>query len=189
MIFRTSKTVYAESFIALFVGLPALYLGAGDEPLVFRVAVASAALVLFIAGFIRIGWSAYYSGLESQSVRFSSGCANLTILYIFPVLFAYHVVAVWVTAVGLRKPKSATQTQWITYAWYLPAFNQTYLDQTVRRLICTMCKGPFDVPFTFFGVASCPSCGARFEIGGWNSARGGEVREGLLDVVRDRSKR
>jgi ABC-type branched-subunit amino acid transport system permease subunit len=52
-------------------------------------------------------------GLEIIASANISGCANLTMLYLFPVLFIVYCIAFYNAVVGLKKGKRYTERKWV----------------------------------------------------------------------------
>ena len=55
----------------------------------------------------------FIKGLEIISNANMSGCANLTMVYLFPILFIVYFVAFINAVVGLVKGKKYTERKWI----------------------------------------------------------------------------
>jgi hypothetical protein len=55
----------------------------------------------------------FLNGLEIVARSNMSGCANLTMLYIFPVLLIAYYTALFNALIGLKKGKKFTEQKWI----------------------------------------------------------------------------
>jgi hypothetical protein len=55
----------------------------------------------------------FFTGLEIITRTFMSGCANLTMLYLYPALVMAYSLAVANAMRGLRLGRSYTQEQWL----------------------------------------------------------------------------
>lgn len=55
----------------------------------------------------------FQEGLSAICSTLMSGCSNITVLYILPVLLVVYVIVVTNTLIGLIKGKTYTQKRWI----------------------------------------------------------------------------
>lgn len=74
--------------------------------------VASGNLVLFAAYATSSQQLSYFRGLDIIAASFMSGCANITFLYIIPVLFIMQLLALSYSLVGVLAGRTFSQTRW-----------------------------------------------------------------------------
>lgn len=119
---------YGIFFIVLFIFAVPIVMAAMSISMAFSPASAGRGYGMAIAdvAFIVFGIAAYiltnrYSsapglslreGLATISVAMSSGCANLTIVYIFPLLAVVYTIAFFSALLGLLQGKAASQERW-----------------------------------------------------------------------------
>jgi len=109
--------IYAYLFVLLWILVPALTLmGSPDVITISWIILSVGSLVLTMR---RLGGPkiSYMEGLELLSRRFSSGCANITIIYIFPLLTFYHLMYTVKALIWIKKPKAFSQEKFAENFW------------------------------------------------------------------------
>lgn len=107
-----SRDLYSLIFVGLVLGIAGIVVY--DDPSIVPIAslILIAASFVFCAKMCRSEDYGYMEGLSSISRKHSSGCANLTIIYLMPVLFLVHVVCVGLSFMGLVKGRDFTANTW-----------------------------------------------------------------------------
>ena len=73
----------------------------------------------------------YFRGLDIISASFMSGCANITFLYILPVLFVMQMMALLYSIIGIFAGRLFSQTRW---AILVNAFYERRTGQSLPAL-------------------------------------------------------
>ena len=106
-----SGPIYTVFFLLLVLYLP--YEPFKGHDAIGYTACAIHALILGVVYFrIRSDRSNFFGGLSDVATSSMSGCANLTLIYIFPVLLYYYLCALCYTVIGFFKGKSYTEEKW-----------------------------------------------------------------------------
>lgn len=103
------RSLYSYIFIGLWLVLPIGCLISDPEPpyAVWTIlAVCSLAFTWWRLGSARLS---YPEGPAAVAIRWSSGCFNITITYIFFVLAAYQIWYTLVALLSLSKPRAMAQ--------------------------------------------------------------------------------
>lgn len=117
MLFFSPK-YYIFVFLLLIFVLPAIFL----SPMLIFKQTQILYLFLVIANLCGVEFTAqrnsskplsFLKGLEIITKANMSGCANLTLLYIFPVLVTAYSIAFFNALVGLKQGKQFTEQKWI----------------------------------------------------------------------------
>jgi len=118
IIVPVSSRFYVLAFLIQVVLLPALLLSpllllpatAWLYPLLMAMDVILLALVNRRSSSRRL---TFIEGLQIIAGTYMSGCANLTVIYLYPTMFGAYSTALIHMLVGLRKGKEYTQQRWI----------------------------------------------------------------------------
>jgi hypothetical protein len=100
-----TRPVYPTVFYFILFTFPFLTLAGNNKPTTKDWIVVSTISAALIASFIFIQWRcsswavSYWDALGAKCVSLESGCINITLVYIFPLLFVYHV---WFFVVAVR---------------------------------------------------------------------------------------
>jgi hypothetical protein len=92
-----TRPVYPTAFYFILFTFPFLTLVGNNKPTTTEWIVTSTISVALIASFIFIQWRcsswavSYWDALGAKCVSLESGCINITLFYIFPLLLFYHV--------------------------------------------------------------------------------------------------
>ena len=115
MLFTISAKNYVFLFIAtVLVGPAFIFLPLLEIRILYWGLVIVNALVLTFVGFYNSSSRlSFLGGLEFIIGIHMSGCVNLTMIYLFPILFMVYCVAFFNAAVGLKKGKTYTERKWI----------------------------------------------------------------------------
>jgi hypothetical protein len=57
----------------------------------------------------------FWTGIHVISVRLSSGCFNLTILYLLPFLVVVYLISIFFTLEGLITGRACAQEKWANF--------------------------------------------------------------------------
>jgi hypothetical protein len=112
---RINASVYACLFIVFLLGWPLKlvdlfgWLG-GLGPLIVNTIIFFA-----VVYFTSSSELSFWRGLRFLPCRYMSGCANITILYIFFILAFHYICMVVAMFIGIRKGKSYTENWWLQY--------------------------------------------------------------------------
>ena len=114
---------YAASFLILLVfflpvlaPLPLVYIGITESTYYWAIVAAgilNIALLAFVWTRCNLPGLSLWDGLKVISSRSMSGCANITILYIYPLLFYIYVVAAYHSLIGLFQGAEYTRERWL----------------------------------------------------------------------------
>ncbi|MBD2693663.1 DnaJ C-terminal domain-containing protein [Anabaena catenula] len=127
MIFQVFPWMYALLFVILILAYP-FYLV--DNPGLFVLClVGNTSLFLAVAWFTNSRELSFWRGLRLLCASFSSGCANITIFYIIPVLLFYYVRMIVATCVGFRRGKVYTEN------WWMKTISERYQSQNSWNIL------------------------------------------------------
>jgi hypothetical protein len=99
-------------FLIAILGWP-IYVFWENWLMLALVLIANALLFMGVAVFIASEDLDPWDGLVVLTASFMSGCANITIIYIIPVLTIVYLIAILKTVIGLFKGRAYTQEWWI----------------------------------------------------------------------------
>jgi hypothetical protein len=92
-----TRPIYPSAFYFMLFISPFLALAGNNKPTTTEWIVASTISAALIASFVFIQWRcsswavSYWDALGAKCVSLESGCINITLLYIFPLLLFYHL--------------------------------------------------------------------------------------------------
>ena len=92
-----SRPVYPIVFYFFLFTFPFLFLLDEKKPSSEELVAAVVASVLLVASFVFIQWRcsswavSYWGALGARCVALESGCINITLVYIIPLLMVYHM--------------------------------------------------------------------------------------------------
>ncbi len=75
----------------------------------------SIALLTLVWNFCTSKETSFVNGVAIISATMTSGCANITIVYLLPYLLVVYVICVFQSVIGLVRGRSYTQAQWIKF--------------------------------------------------------------------------
>jgi len=75
----------------------------------------SIALLTLVWNFCTSKDTSFVNGLAVISATMTSGCANITIIYLLPFLVVVYLICVFQSVVGLVRGRHYTQAQWIKF--------------------------------------------------------------------------
>jgi hypothetical protein len=102
---------YALLFIILVLGWPFVLL---DSAWVFGLYLfVNTAIFITVVRFTSSRQLSFWRGLRLLCGSYMSGCANITMIYIFPVLLFYYIRAIAATWTGIQTRKDCTEDWWI----------------------------------------------------------------------------
>ena len=107
-----NASMYAFCFVVLILGWPTLLaeISVSSTLILGGLNTAIFGAVAFCTTSSELSW---WKGLRVICASYMSGCANITILYIFPLLLVYYVRMIWATYMGVFKGKKHTQQWWL----------------------------------------------------------------------------
>jgi hypothetical protein len=82
------------------------------EPMTWGLAVANAAMIVFVAVRCSSREIGFVGGLDIIAGSMMSGCANITILYLPPLLLGVYLVAAYHSLVSLARGRDYSQDRW-----------------------------------------------------------------------------
>jgi hypothetical protein len=112
MIFPVFPWMYATASILLVLAWPHYI----DYP---NLALSILTFTLNISIFVATTWSvsssdlSFWRGLRLLCGSYESGCANITVIYIFPLLLFYYIKMIWITWMSFQKGKFYAENWWI----------------------------------------------------------------------------
>lgn len=113
---RTPVTAYAYLFLAMVVGWPFLMLvWTLPIPLVVGLAVLNTALLALVWHYCSSPVLSFVNGIHILSARLSSGCLNLTVIYLLPFLAVNYLLFIGITLLGLARGRKYTQDNWVRF--------------------------------------------------------------------------
>lgn len=111
---------YSLWFVFILTCLPfILYEVHKGSAIYLALSIINLTLFICVSYFIHSQELAAWEGLRLLCSCFMSGCANITILYIFFVLFCYYILAVIKTFQGFCKGREFTQKWWVETVYHL----------------------------------------------------------------------
>ncbi len=75
----------------------------------------SLALLTLVWNFCTSKDTSFVNGLAVISATMTSGCANITIIYLLPFLTFVYLICVFQSVIGLVRGRRYTQAQWIKF--------------------------------------------------------------------------
>ena len=112
MIFPVFPWMYAATSILLALMWPC-YLSYPTYALLILTFALNTSILVATAWSISSNDLSFWRGLRLLCGSYESGCANITIIYIFPLLFFYYIKMIWATWMSLQKGKSHAENWWI----------------------------------------------------------------------------
>ncbi len=112
MIFPVFPWMYAVLFLFLLLTWPFYALASISVVALCSVLLVNTTIFLAVAWFTHSPELSFWRGLRIICSSYSIGCANITILYIIPVLLVYYIRMMWATWMGFRRGKSYTEQWW-----------------------------------------------------------------------------
>lgn len=104
--------MYATFFIYLLLFYPFLQFH-HNLPLRYILVAINTGIFACVSYFIHSANLSAWRGIRLLSGSFMSGCGNITIFYILPVLLYYYIQAIIKTAQGFVKGREFTQNWWV----------------------------------------------------------------------------
>ncbi len=88
-----------------------------STPSVFSVMAAALIIysVLVTMYYCHVDGMSFAQALGAMSAKYSSGCANITILYIWIIVLVYLVYGMYLTAFGMIKGRSHSRDRWLHF--------------------------------------------------------------------------
>lgn len=111
MFFPVYPWMYALVFITLLLTWP-LYV-VSNFGILLLCLVINTSIFLTVVWFINSPELSFWRGLSLLCESYSTGCANITMLYIIPLLLAYYVLMIIATCKGFWQGKNYTKNWWI----------------------------------------------------------------------------
>lgn len=110
MIFPVFPWMYALLFVILVLAWP-LYIP--DYWLLWLCLVVNTSIFCAVVYFSSSRDLSFWRGLKLICASYESGCANITVVYIFPLLAVYYIRMIRATWIGVRTGKQFTEQWWI----------------------------------------------------------------------------
>ncbi len=104
--------MYATASILLVLMWP-IYIDYPNRALLIFTFVLNTGIFIATAWSVSSSDLSFWRGLRLLCGSYESGCANITIVYIFPLLLFYYIKMTWVTWMSFQKGKSHAETWWI----------------------------------------------------------------------------
>lgn len=109
-------TAYAWCFVIFLIGSPFILLGYGHTiPFVLVLSSINITLLTLVWHFCSSPQVSFIGGIHIISSKLTSGCANITILYLFPFLAIVYLIFTFLTIMGLFRGRKYTQDKWIHF--------------------------------------------------------------------------
>ena len=93
----TYPTVFYTLFFAIPLAPAIVFFDPKLEPSMVDWVIVVTQFVLFVGSFVLIQWRcsswaiSYWQAIGAKTVGLESGCINITIVYMLPLLFLYHI--------------------------------------------------------------------------------------------------
>jgi hypothetical protein len=116
MILPISAKFYVFLFIVMILLVPAFFclpLMIVIPTLYWGLLIVNALVLVFVWFYTSSSRLSFPRGLELLIRPNMSGCANLTMIYLFPMLFMVYCIASFNAFAGLKKGKIYTERKWI----------------------------------------------------------------------------
>ena len=123
--------VFLSILFALLAGFIDNKITAEQFELFANAISVSIGMVIFVANVLLLIWVwrrcssralTFFEGLEMISSNMMSGCANITLVYIFPNLAIVYLQTIFHTVVGLKNGKKYTEQKWIKLVYKYPKY-------------------------------------------------------------------
>jgi hypothetical protein len=97
---KVSSEAYVFLFCILMLAWPFLF---GSEPMMFwPILIANTGIFITVVYFTSGRRCDFFTGLSLLCEPYMSGCANITIIYIFPIILFYYIRMIGATWEGVR---------------------------------------------------------------------------------------
>jgi hypothetical protein len=106
---------YGFVLIALITLWPLLLLGAWSSGSVVASIAISIGVLALVWRYCSSSYVSFWTGIHVISVRLSSGCFNLTILYLLPLLVIVYLISIFFTLAGVITGRSHSQEKWANF--------------------------------------------------------------------------
>ena len=116
MIVTTTGGLYTFMFYLLLLSWPLYF---HDKPYWCYPSLAANTIVFVVVNYYVGKYVSLYQGLNTASGSFMIGCANITIIYIFPALLIVYLGAVLKSMFGVIKGRDYSSNAWANAVlWY-----------------------------------------------------------------------
>ncbi len=105
--------LYAGLFLVLLFAWPVFLSETLDQRLLAVAFIVNAALAIFVIYQCSSMELSFFRGLDIISGRSMSGCANITIVYLFPLLLVVYLVALFHCLISVFRGRLYAQQRWI----------------------------------------------------------------------------
>ena len=113
--FKVDSSGYA--YLVLGAVFLAPICGAFSVPSFFS--LSTSALIIYSVAmpmyYCHVDGMSFAQALGAMSAKYSSGCANITILYIWMVVLVYLAYGMYLTALGMIKGRPYSRDRWIQF--------------------------------------------------------------------------
>ena len=106
---------YGVLLIALIIFWPLLLLASWSLLSVILSIIISIGLLALVWRYCSSSYVSFWIGIHVISARLSSGCFNLTILYLLPFLIVVYLISIFFTIEGLITGRARTQDKWTKF--------------------------------------------------------------------------
>jgi hypothetical protein len=109
-------TAYAYLFFLALIGCPFLVL-IWDYPVALALEIIGIdiPLLVLVWHYCSSPQLSFVHGIHVISARLSSGCLNLTIIYLFPFLLFIYLLFIVYSVIGIFKGRIFTQLKWLQF--------------------------------------------------------------------------
>jgi hypothetical protein len=107
--------IYSVVLIALVTLWPLLLSGSWSFGSVIASIIISVGLLALVWRYCTSSYISFWTGLHVISVRLSSGCFNVTILYLLPFLVVVYFISIFFTLEGLIIGRARSQEKWANF--------------------------------------------------------------------------
>lgn len=113
---KTPISIYAYLLLIIIIGCPFLIL-IWDYPIVLALELLTADIILLalVWYYCSSRYVSFINGIHLISGKLTSGCANITIVYLLPFLFLIYLEFVFFTILGFFYGRSYTQKKWLNF--------------------------------------------------------------------------
>lgn len=134
-----TRQTYPIVFYVILFTFPFLLLIGDKKPATSDWISASIVSVVLAASFVFIQWRcsswamSYWDAIGARCLSLETGCVNITILYIFPVLLVYHVSFLVKALLSLSRGRTYAQLATLDFA--RDSLPKEYPYREVKRLL------------------------------------------------------
>lgn len=106
---------YGVLLIAIVTLWPLLLLGSWSPVSVMSSIAVCIGVLALVWKYCSSSYVSFWTGIHVISARLSSGCFNITIIYLLPFLVVIYLLCIFFTLSGLISGRARAQEKWSTF--------------------------------------------------------------------------